>query len=526
MNNYKLIYLFIIFFQIQLQAQTINDDFEGNGNITSWTGDNCGMDNQFTNPYQSGINGSLKVLKYSDFGGQYANVKFDTPSNFNLTNNSLFSLKIYVSSSGLTGNQVNKISLKLQNNNLSEPWTTQCEIVKPILLNQWQTITFNFETDAYINLNSSSGNPLIRNDFNRVLLQVNGENNTDQVIAFIDDFLYNFNAVNFNNLVWSDEFNTSGSINVTNWHHQTQFIAGNSWANGEVQHYTNRLVNANVNNGILNIVAKKEVFTDQGQTKQYTSARLNSKYAFRYGRVEVRAKMPTGVGTFPAIWMLGKTINEPGGYWSANFGTQGWPNCGEIDIIEHWGNNQDFVQSAIHTPSSYGSTINYGGRAIANASTQFHVYALDWTAQKLIFSVDGIVHYIYNPTIKNASTWPFDAEQYILLNSAILPNITPSFVQSTFEIDYVRVYQQSALNTDNQELIVNFEIYPNPAKDKITILSNHKLESYSIIDLQGKTVLKQDFSTNEIDVNNLQDGMYVLKIISNNQIIAKKFIKN
>ena len=125
------------------------------------------------------------------------------------------------------------------------------------------------------------------------------------------------------------------------------------------------------------MVAKKENFTDQGQTKQYTSARLNSKFAFTNGRVEVRAKLPTGVGTWPAIWMLGKNINENGAYrQSQGFGTTPWPACGEIDIMEHWGNNQNYIQSALHTPSSFGGTINHGGIMASNVSTTFHEYAM------------------------------------------------------------------------------------------------------------------------------------------------------
>ena len=245
----------------------------------------------------------------------------------------------------------------------------------------------------------------------------------------------------FTNLVWSDEFNTNGAANTANWYLQTQLPDGVNWYNGEAQHYTNRQVNSSVNNGILSITAKKETFTDQGQTKQYTSARLNSKYAFKYGRVEVRAKLPTGVGTWPAIWMLGKNVIEPGAYWSATNGTVNWPACGEVDIMEHWGNNQNYVQSALHTPSSYGGTVNLGGQTIATASTQFHIYTLEWTPVKMVFSVDGIVHYTYNPAVKDASTWPFDAEQYIILNVAMQPSIDPSFTQSTMEVDYVRVYQ-------------------------------------------------------------------------------------
>jgi len=245
----------------------------------------------------------------------------------------------------------------------------------------------------------------------------------------------------FSTLVWSDEFNVTGAINSSNWHQQVQLVNGDSWFNGEVQHYTNRQVNSNVSSGTLKIVAKKETFTDQGVTKQYTSARLNSKFAFTYGRVEVRAKLPIGGGTWPAIWMLGKNVIEPGAYWTSTYGTTNWPACGEIDIIEHWGNNQNYVQSAMHTPSSYGNTVNLGGQTIATASGDFHVYTLEWTSQKMVFSVDGIVHYTYNPSIKDASTWPFDTPQYILLNVAMQPAIDPSFTQSAMEVDYVRIYQ-------------------------------------------------------------------------------------
>jgi len=207
----------------------------------------------------------------------------------------------------------------------------------------------------------------------------------------------------FDHLVWSDEFNNAGvgPVDSSKWFHQTQLPLSGSWYNGEIQHYTNRLTNSYVYNGDLHLVAKKETFTDQGYTKQYTSARLNSKITFLYGRIEVRAKLPSGVGTWPAIWMLGKNINEDGAYWdNLGFGTAPWPDCGEIDIMEHWGSNQNFVQSAIHTPSSYGATVNHGGQVIPTASSDYHVYALDWNSERLEFSVDSVVHYTYQPLVK------------------------------------------------------------------------------------------------------------------------------
>ena len=238
--------------------------------------------------------------------------------------------------------------------------------------------------------------------------------------------------------------NTIKPLDSSKWHHQTVIPNGWSWFNGEQQHYTDRTDNTFVSEGTLKIVAKKEQFSDQGVTKQYTSARLNSKFAFTYGRVEVRAKMPTGHGTWPAIWMLGKNITERGAYWETQgFGTTSWPDCGEIDIMEHWGRNQNWVQSAIHNPSSYGATVNHGGQYIATASTGFHIYSMDWSAQRMIFSVNGQEHYRYDPVVKDANTWPFDADQFILMNVAIESGIDPNFVESAMEVDYVRVYNTS-----------------------------------------------------------------------------------
>ena len=234
---------------------------------------------------------------------------------------------------------------------------------------------------------------------------------------------------------------TPSPVDESKWFHQTVLPNGNSWHNQEQQHYTNRIDNAYVSDGLLKIKAKKESFKDQGVVKQYTSARLNSKFAFTYGRVEVRAKLPKGHGTWPAIWMLSKNISEAGAYFETQgFDNQPWPDCGEIDILEHWGKKQNHAQSAVHTRSSFGNTINLGGHRVPTISSEFHIYTLDWTAEKIVFSVDGKQHYTYNPTIKNQATWPFDTPQYVLLNFAIEKVIDADFTQATFDIDYVRIY--------------------------------------------------------------------------------------
>lgn len=541
MRDIILLSVLLIFFstQIQAQTQTVQDDFEGNGTIDTWYGDDCGMDNAFLNPFKEGINNSNTVLEYSDIG-EYANVRFNTANNFDLSTNRTFTLKIYVPSNGITGSQTNQISLKLQNGSLGAPWSTQSEIIKPILLNQWQIISFDFGNDTYINIDGNSAPPVNRTDFNRVVLQINGEDNNDHILAYLDDFIYDGTIQEdpvFDNLVWSDEFDGSGAINTTNWFHQTQLPAGGGWYNGEIQHYTNRTDNSNTSGGFLNIVAKKEVFFDQGYTKQYTSARLNSKFAFTYGRVEVRAKLPTGLGTWPAIWMLGKNINEDGGYWdNQGFGTTSWPACGEIDIMEHWGRNQNYVQSAMHTPSSYGGTINHGGQTIPTASSAFHVYTLDWFEEKMVFRVDGVEHYTYNPTIKNSDTWPFDNEQYILLNIAIEPDIDQSFTQSTMEIDYVRVYQSTPLSTIETENQQSFALMnaPNPAHDYTNIsyyLPNTTEVELYIHDFNGRLIQtliqeKQIVGHHQVqwNINNLLSGIYFYTLRTENNTITKKCI--
>ena len=232
-------------------------------------------------------------------------------------------------------------------------------------------------------------------------------------------------------LIWSDEFDTNGSPDDAKWNYDIG-RGNNGWGNSEAQYYTSREENVVVEDGVLKITAKKESF----EGAQYTSTRMKTqgKFDFKYGKVEVKAKLPEGGGTWPAIWMLGKNID-----------IVGWPACGEIDIMEHRGNNFGIVSSALHTPSSFGGTINTGSRTVSNVSTEFHIYTVEWTQEKMMFSVDDAVFYTYNPTTKTSSTWPFIENQFIILNVAMGGGfggaIDSNFIESTMEIDYVRVYQ-------------------------------------------------------------------------------------
>lgn len=141
--------------------------------------------------------------------------------------------------------------------------------------------------------------------------------------------------------------------------------------------------------------------------------------------------------------MLSKNINEDGAYWDNQaYRTTNWPTCGEIDIVEHWGKNQNYVQSAVHNASCYRyEVINLDGQNVTNASNQFHIYSMEWSEEKIVLSVDGAEHYLYNPSFKNADTWRYDSDQYILLNIAVERDIDSAFVESSMEIDYIRIYQ-------------------------------------------------------------------------------------
>ncbi|WP_188405207.1 family 16 glycosylhydrolase [Psychroflexus salis] len=534
----KVSLILLCLFNISLYSQLLQDDFEGSSSI-NWQQDDCEVIEAFENPYLEGINTSNNVLSYHDTGGSFANAFFNYSASINLGTNTVFSFKIYVPSSGVTGNQPNQVSLKLQNNQIPAPWSTQTEIIKPIILDEWQEVSFDFANDNYINLSPDSPAPLNRNDLNKVLIQINGENNTDEVLAYIDDFYFQGEESDeepvedpiYDELVWADEFDGNGAIDFTKWHHQTVLpLNGNSWFNGEIQHYTNRTDNSYLDNGELHIVAKNETFTDQGITKDYTSARLNSKFAFTYGRVEVKAKLPTGVGTWPAIWMLGTNIEEIGTYWdNEGFGTTPWPACGEIDIMEHWGTNQNYISSAMHTPSSFGGTINHGGQVIPTASTDYHVYTLEWFPNRMVFSVDDVVHYTYQPNVYNADTWPFDKDQFILLNIAIEPSIDSTFTESSMDIDYVRIYQETNLSSNDFTVENKLKIAPNPAINQTHIYAPAEAmgTQLSIFDTQGRLIDKVSIHTTRVQINTSEwsPGIYLIKETNTKQSHTYKLIK-
>lgn len=226
-------------------------------------------------------------------------------------------------------------------------------------------------------------------------------------------------------LLWSDEFDTPGSPDPARWGYD---LGAGGWGNAELQYYTNRTDNAIISNGTLKIIAKAENFSGSA----YTSARLLSKdkFSFKYGKVEARAKLPAGIGTWPAIWMLGNNIN-----------TVGWPACGEIDIMEHKGSQLNKIYGTVHHPGHSGGNADGGTVTIPNVTTEFHKYAVEWSATTIKFSVDDVVFY----TFANVSTLPFNQNFFIILNVAMGGTfggpVDPGFTSAAMEIDYIRVYQ-------------------------------------------------------------------------------------
>jgi beta-glucanase (GH16 family) len=235
-------------------------------------------------------------------------------------------------------------------------------------------------------------------------------------------------------LVWSDEFNTGTRPDTTKWVYNIG-TGSNGWGNNEAQYYTGDSTNARIENGNLIIEARKE---SKGG-KNYTSARMitQGKASWTYGRMEIRAKLPKGVGTWPAIWMLGDNIN-----------TVGWPTCGEIDIMEHVGKEQDMVLWSTHSKLNNWSlgTQKTNKATIQGVSDTFHVYKIEWSKDYIQFFVDDKLCYTSPNEGKGSDYYPFNAPQFLLLNLAIGgnlggPTINDAIFPCRMEVDYVRVYQ-------------------------------------------------------------------------------------
>lgn len=232
----------------------------------------------------------------------------------------------------------------------------------------------------------------------------------------------------YTNLVFADEFDVDGAPNSANWGYNIG-TGDNGWGNSESQYYTSRPENVIVQGGFLKIIAKAESY--MGST--YTSARLVSenKFEFKYGKVEFRAKLPTGSGTWPALWMLGQ-----------NYQTNPWPACGEIDVMEHKGNQPNTIHSTLHFPGNSGGNGATATTTASNVAGEFHTYRVIWSPNSIKFSIDDQPAF---HTVANNPGTPFNLDFFLIMNVAMGGTfggtIAPGFSQSSMEVDYVRVYQ-------------------------------------------------------------------------------------
>jgi beta-glucanase (GH16 family) len=235
-------------------------------------------------------------------------------------------------------------------------------------------------------------------------------------------------------VVWADEFDRDGLPDPAKWSHD---VGGHGWGNNELQFYTSaRRENARIERGHLIIEARREPW----QGRDYTSARLvtRGKGEWTYGRVEARARLPKGRGSWPAIWMLGSTPRLQ------------WPDDGEIDIMEHVGFDPGVIHASVHTKrfNHVARTQRTAKIQVADAQDAFHVYAIDWERDRIRAFVDGTPYFEFGREGDDRARWPFDAPQHLLLNVAVGGNwggrqgVDPASLPYRFEIDYVRVLER------------------------------------------------------------------------------------
>ena len=238
-------------------------------------------------------------------------------------------------------------------------------------------------------------------------------------------------------LVWSDEFDGT-KVSEDNWVFEDR---ASGWVNDELQNYQPE-GNTEVADGILKIIAKKNV--DNTIEGAFTSARINSVRSFKYGRMEIRAKMPDykGNGLWPALWMLGNNIE-----------TVGWPACGEIDIMEYVSFKSDKTHSSLHSTANNhtnGTEITSGALDLETIEEEFHNFGLLWSSKYIKFyidTIDNVVFIFRRPTTYNIDSWPFQNNFYFIMNVAVggswggLEGVDSENFPATMEVDYVRVYQ-------------------------------------------------------------------------------------
>ncbi|MGD0038524.1 MAG: family 16 glycosylhydrolase [Bacteroidota bacterium] len=351
------------------------------------------------------------------------------------------------------------------------------------------------------------------------------------VLIFLVGFPFNRNIAQEYKLVWSDEFDGT-VLDLTKWEYQIGNGSG-GWGNNEKEYY--RSENAIVNNGYLKIVAKKENFGGFN----YTSARISTihKGDWRYGKIEMRAKMPVGKGMWPAFWMM--PTDNIYGEWAAS---------GEIDIMEYLGHDSTTVYGTLHFGDSWPSNTSKGmPYSLSNSdfNDNFHTYTLIWEEGKIQWFVDGELYQTQTSWYTSGGNYPapFDQQFHILLNLAVGgnwpgdPDASTVFPQE-YDIDYVRVYQKSVTavqGTDQKpHNFLLYQNFPNPfnptTKIKYSIPQNGfvTIKIFNLLGQKVASLVNQEQRTGEYKIefnaSNLSSGIYLYRIQSGNYSSTKKMI--
>lgn len=486
MKLFKPLYFFylILFFCACARAQNLELDFEKS---TNWFGFDGGSFSTITNPHQNTLNYSNKVGRLVKGAGKsWAGAFYDVEEPMDFITNNTFSLKVYAHKNNA------KLLFKVENKaNASINYSIEKTLTKS---NEWETLVFDFSqipSNAYDRITLIFDNGVVGSgdlNFTYYVDDLTLYREGDPLPECPSNYTGNAPSTSQYELVWADEFDQDGILCHKNWTYDLG-TGSQGWGNFEAQSYTNSEENVYVENGILNIVAIKK-------GNAYTSARIKTQQLFslQYGKLEIRAKLPTTAGTWPAVWLLG--TNNP---------EVGWPASGEVDVIEQFQDKSVNISTA-HWQHD-GSHASYGLEANIPNPTGFNTYSLEWTPNSLVTKINGT--WSWEMTITNIAA--FHNDFFIIINLALGGNkgagtIDPTFSQDALEIDYIRVYKnnQGSFTLSHKDFLPKqITVVPNQTGWLISN-PNNPIKRINLYNLYGQLVGAYKPNTDNYTIENEQ----------------------
>ena len=490
------------------QAQNVEVDFETS---TTWFGFDGGAFSTITNPHQNTLNQSNKVGRLIKGAGKsWAGAYYDVVEPMDFITYNTFSLMVYAHKNNA------KLLLKVENKaNGSINYTREKTLTKS---NEWETLVFDFSqipSNVYDRITLIFDNGTVGNgslDFTYYIDDIKLYREGDALPECKSNQTGNSPATSQYELVWADEFDQDGALCHKNWTYDLG-TGSQGWGNFEAQSYTNTQDNVYIENGILNIVALKN-----GNT--YTSARIKTQQLFslQYGKIEIRAKLPTTAGTWPAVWLLGSNNPEVG-----------WPASGEIDIIEQFSNKSVNISTA-HW-SNNGNHAEYGREATIPNPSGFNTYSLEWTSNKLLTRINNA--WAWEMTINSIDA--FHKNFFIIMNLALggnkgAGNIDPTFSQDALEIDYIRVYKnnQGSFTLSHKDFLPkHISVIPNRMGWLISS-PNNPINRINLYNLNGQLVGVYEPNTDNYTIKNehLANNINFVELFYRNQRAVFKLFKS